>query len=129
MLPGLAGMSGNLAATVPLVLALGGLGWTTTFAITGATSLVYTLLLLRPACAAPYRHTQPAAGREPAGEGGTGPDDEHSSERAAEPEQERADEPEQERAAEPEQERAAEPEQERGGESHPERDDETAKGT
>jgi len=121
MLTGLAGMAGNLAATVPLVLALGGLGWTTTFAITGATSLVYTLLLLRPAVAAPYRQTDPADGGEPAGEGGTGPDDEHSSERAAEPEQERADEPEQERAAEPE--------QERGGESHPERDDETAKGT
>lgn len=61
MLTGLAGMAGNLAATVPLVVMLGGLGWTTTFAITGATSVVYVLLLLRPAIATPYR----GAGRAP----------------------------------------------------------------
>ncbi len=74
MLTGLAGMAGNLAATVPLVLALGGLGWTTTFAITGATSLVYTLLLLRPAVAAPYRRSSTAAGDEPDGATDTQPD-------------------------------------------------------
>src|SRR5690625_7284384 len=36
---------------------LDGLGWTKTFLITGATSCVYALLLLRPAVAAPYRET------------------------------------------------------------------------
>ncbi|WP_324652459.1 MFS transporter [Georgenia sp. H159] len=55
MLTGLVGMAGNLAATVPLALALGNLGWLQTFAGTGAVSLVYALLLLRPAVAAPYR--------------------------------------------------------------------------
>ncbi len=55
MLTGLIGMAGNLAATVPLVAALGWLGWTRTFAITAGASLVYALLLLRPAVAAPYR--------------------------------------------------------------------------
>lgn len=55
MATGLVGMLGNFAATVPLVLALGTLGWTRTFLITGGISVVYALLLLRPAVAAPYR--------------------------------------------------------------------------
>lgn len=55
MLSGLFGMAGNLAATLPLTLALDRFGWVETFAVTGATSLVYALLLLRPAVAAPYR--------------------------------------------------------------------------
>lgn len=57
MITALLGMLGNLVATVPLVLMLDGLGWTKTFLITGATSCVYALLLLRPAVAAPYRET------------------------------------------------------------------------
>lgn len=48
MLTGLVGMFGNLVATVPLVLALQTWGWQTTFLLTGATSLAYSLLLLRP---------------------------------------------------------------------------------
>ncbi len=52
---GLVGMTGNLLATVPLTLVLGGLGWGPTFAIAGGISLSYALLLLRPAVAAPYR--------------------------------------------------------------------------
>jgi len=55
MLTGLVGMAGNLAATVPLVIALDGLGWTRTFLLTGLTSVGYAVLLLRPAVAAPYR--------------------------------------------------------------------------
>lgn len=55
MWSGLFGMAGNLAATLPLTLALGHVGWVRTFAVTGATSLVYALLLLRPAVVAPYR--------------------------------------------------------------------------
>lgn len=55
MLTGLIGMAGNLAATVPLAATLGWLGWTRTFAFTAAASLVYALLLLRPAVRAPYR--------------------------------------------------------------------------
>src|SRR5690625_4607905 len=35
MATGLVGMAGNLVATVPLVVALEGLGWTRTFALTG----------------------------------------------------------------------------------------------
>ncbi len=53
---GLAGMAGNVVATVPLTLMLSGLGWTTTFAIAGGISLAYALLLLRPGVAAPYAH-------------------------------------------------------------------------
>ncbi len=52
---GLVGMTGNLLATVPLTLVLGGLGWGPTFAIAGGISLSYALLLLRPAVAAPFR--------------------------------------------------------------------------
>ena len=55
MASGLFGMAGNLAATIPLTLALGTFGWVKTFAVTGAVSLAYSLLLLRPAVAAPYR--------------------------------------------------------------------------
>ena len=56
---GLAGMLGNLAATVPLVLTLDALGWTRTFAVTAVASLGYALLLLRPAVAAPFREVLP----------------------------------------------------------------------
>lgn len=59
-LTGLAGMLGNLAATVPLVLALQNWGWTTTFLTSGAVSLAYALLLLRPAV---RRGAEPAAHR------------------------------------------------------------------
>lgn len=52
MISGLFGMAGNLAATLPLTLALANFGWVQTFAVTGATSLAYSLLLLRPAVAA-----------------------------------------------------------------------------
>lgn len=62
MFSGLFGMAGNLAATVPLVWALGEFGWTTTFLVTGATSLVYAALLLRPAVAAPYKAVPTTAG-------------------------------------------------------------------
>ncbi len=55
MATGLVGMLGNFAATVPLVLALGALGWTKTFLITGGISVAYAVLLLRPAVAAPFR--------------------------------------------------------------------------
>lgn len=67
MWTGLIGMLGNLAATVPLSLALHEFGWARTFAVTGATSLVYALLLLRPAIAAPY-----LAGTAPASAAGSG---------------------------------------------------------
>lgn len=70
MWTGLIGMTGNLVATVPLALALHEFGWVRTFAVTGATSLAYALLLLRPAIAAPYREVPPA----PADAGG-GDDD------------------------------------------------------
>src|SRR5690606_39701929 len=59
-LTGLAGMLGNLAATVPLVLALDALGWTRTFVITGIASHGYAVLLLRPTVAAPFRQVPPA---------------------------------------------------------------------
>src|SRR5690606_7756315 len=59
-LTGLAGMLGNLAATVPLVLALDALGWTRTFVITAIASLGYAVLLLRPTVAAPFRQVPPA---------------------------------------------------------------------
>lgn len=55
MFSGMFGVVGNLLATVPLVLVLGQIGWVRTFAITGGVSIVYALLLLRPAVAAPYR--------------------------------------------------------------------------
>ncbi len=61
MLTGLVGMAGNLAATVPLVIALDELGWTRTFLLTGLASVGYAVLLLRPAVAAPYRDAGAAA--------------------------------------------------------------------
>jgi len=94
MLTGLAGMAGNLAATVPLVLALGGLGWTTTFAITGGTSLVYALLLLRPAVAAPYRQSHAADDADP--DKGTEPADHADPDKGTEP----ADDAQPEKSAE-----------------------------
>src|SRR5690625_1761300 len=64
---GLMGMAGNMAATIPLALALDDFGWTRTFAATGAASLVYALLLLRPAVAAPFRPEPTAAESQDAG--------------------------------------------------------------
>lgn len=69
MLSGLFGMAGNLTATVPLTWALGHLGWTQVFAVTGVTAIAYSLLLLRPAIAAPYRQQDEA--QEPASGSGT----------------------------------------------------------
>lgn len=61
MATGLLGMAGNLLATVPLVVVLDAVGWTRTFVISGLASIVYTVLLLRPAVAAPYRSPAPPA--------------------------------------------------------------------
>lgn len=70
MLAGLFGMAGNLAATLPLTLALSRFGWVHTFAVTALVSLAYALLLLRPAVAAPFReqtlHPRPSPARPPA---------------------------------------------------------------
>lgn len=60
MVTALLGMLGNLVATVPLVLLLDEFGWTKTFLLTGGVSIVYGVLLLRPAVAAPYREPTPA---------------------------------------------------------------------
>lgn len=57
MATSLVGAAASLSATVPLVIVLDEFGWTRTFAITGAASLVYGLLLLRPAVSAPFRET------------------------------------------------------------------------
>lgn len=54
-LTGLIGAIGNLAATLPLTSLLHTIGWTATFAIAGAMSLGYAVLLLRQATAAPFR--------------------------------------------------------------------------
>lgn len=58
-LTGLIGMLGNLVSTVPLTFLLGNLGWTATFAIAGAITLAFSVLLLRPAAPAPYRTAGP----------------------------------------------------------------------
>ncbi len=67
-LTSLIGMLGNVVATVPLTLMLTDLGWGPTFAIAGALSLSYALLLLRPAVGAPHREAEsadgPVGGRE-----------------------------------------------------------------
>jgi sugar phosphate permease len=52
---GLLGSLGNLIATLPLTALLQHAGWTATFAVAGALSLGYALLLLRPATRAPIR--------------------------------------------------------------------------
>ncbi len=54
-LTGLLGSVGNLVATLPLTVFLQRFGWTATFAVAGSVSLVYALLLLRPAVRAPLR--------------------------------------------------------------------------
>lgn len=54
-LTGLIGMLGNLVSTVPLTFLLDHLGWTATFAVAGAVTLGFSVLLLRPAGPAPYR--------------------------------------------------------------------------
>src|SRR5690625_2464888 len=61
MLTGVAGMVGNLAATLPLVLALNAWGWQTTFLLTGGASVAYTVLLLRPAVRAGAAPAPPPA--------------------------------------------------------------------
>jgi MFS family permease len=53
-LTGLIGALGNLVATLPLTGLLHSLGWGPTFAIAGALSLGYALLLLRKASIAPF---------------------------------------------------------------------------
>ena len=65
----LMGALGNLIATVPLTALLHTFGWTKTFAVAGAMSLAYALLLLRKTTAAPFKEaevrasTGPVAGR------------------------------------------------------------------
>ena len=59
---GLAGMTGNVVATIPLTLMLADVGWGPTFAIAGGLSLAYALLLLRPGAPAPYREAERSAG-------------------------------------------------------------------
>lgn len=56
----LAGMVGNFVATLPLVLALNAWGWGRTFFISGAISIAYALLLLRPAVRNPVDPPSPA---------------------------------------------------------------------
>lgn len=62
MLTGLMGITGNLVATIPLTWALGHIGWTQTFLLAGITALAYSLLLLRPAVAAPHASQPPEPG-------------------------------------------------------------------
>ncbi|PFG20900.1 MFS transporter [Serinibacter salmoneus] len=67
MLSGLFGMAGNLAATLPLTWALQDVGWVPTFAVSGGFAIAYSLLLLRPAVAAPYRSEGVDAAASPRG--------------------------------------------------------------
>lgn len=58
---GLVGVAGNLVATLPLTALLHGYGWVPTFAVAGAISLGYSVLLIRPARWTPeVDETQPA---------------------------------------------------------------------
>lgn len=52
---GLLGSAGNLLATLPLTALLATAGWSRTFAVAGALSLGYGLLLFRPATRRPLR--------------------------------------------------------------------------
>lgn len=61
----LAGSIGNIVATLPLTGILHGLGWGPTFAIAGSISILYGLLLLRPATAAPFRAAEERAAAGP----------------------------------------------------------------
>ena len=61
----LAGSVGNIVATLPLTGILHGLGWAPTFAIAGSISILYSLLLLRPATAAPFRAAEERAAAGP----------------------------------------------------------------
>jgi len=58
-LTGLLGTCGNLIATLPLTALLHNVGWTVTFAVAGALSLAYALVLIRKSTVAPFG----AAGR------------------------------------------------------------------
>ena len=66
---GLAGSTGNIMATLPLTGLLHGFGWAPTFAVAGGISVLYGVLLLRPATSAPLLAAQeraadgPVAGR------------------------------------------------------------------
>ncbi len=66
---GLAGSTGNIMATLPLTGLLHGFGWAPTFAVAGGISVLYGVLLLRPATSAPFLAAQeraadgPVAGR------------------------------------------------------------------
>ncbi|MTD13722.1 MFS transporter [Nakamurella sp. YIM 132087] len=62
---GFMGTIGNLAATLPMTGLLHGVGWTPTFAVAGGLSIVYGLLLLRPATAAPFREIEEATANGP----------------------------------------------------------------
>ena len=62
---GLAGSLGNIVATVPLTGLLRTFGWETTFAVTGAISVAYGALLLRPATRAPFRAAEERAANGP----------------------------------------------------------------
>ncbi|MBM9475041.1 MFS transporter [Nakamurella flavida] len=62
---GLVGMAGNVVATVPLTGMLHGWGWGPTFALAGGLSLAYSVLLLRPATAAPFRERDERAAAGP----------------------------------------------------------------
>lgn len=53
------GMAGNLAATVPLTLVLGGLGWTPTFLFAGLLTLGFTVLVLARVRDAPKGAPEP----------------------------------------------------------------------
>ena len=61
----LAGSVGNIVATLPLTGILHGIGWAPTFAIAGGLSILYGLLLLRPATAAPFRAAEERAASGP----------------------------------------------------------------
>ncbi len=63
---GLFGVTGNIIATVPLTALLRGYGWTPTFLVAGCLSIVYAVVLVRPATAAPYQGANPAMAQHPA---------------------------------------------------------------
>jgi len=65
---GLLGAAGNLISTIPMTGFLRQFGWTPTFAVAGALSVVYAAFLFRKATAAPFREVATvAAGTSVAG--------------------------------------------------------------